>query len=448
MAAAGSRVRMALLAVALLAATASTAQPGADLAREIIYAPTNAGLRPQRMQTFDRVHYYQLASNPRGTLVTFHGCGRASRAFFPYDPETCPECLGFPEHVAHTKQALAAGYSLLAMDPQDNRHLCWSSSKQGLYVDDRPMVVATITQFLTEQGLTHLPVYLLGTSSGGTMALKLMQTLQELASKSGVDLSKAPKEGDPFVLRIAGIISEESVPDPLPAEGDGGSLRYPFQPPTIFIAMERGNSLGNAPGAIDFLRSHGVPSDFIESPIRRVGPTFLSDRIPVISPEQSAALVGAMQKIGMVDADGWLLGDPDTNKPVSLNTSSPAYRWVPRLRAALPWLRPKSRTMSLIYRTSLIQQALNVAWARHDAVADYLTVCLHWLEKQGEAKLSELLEKFTVPNGNLTALTSYGLEGGLGESPAAAPAAAPEGGVSTPAPAAAPASEPQPEPGL
>lgn len=72
-------------------------------------------------------------------------------------------------------------------------------------------VVATITQFLTEQGLTHLPVYLLGTSSGGTMALKLMQTLQELASKSGVDLSSEPKEGDPFVLRIAGIISGAGV---------------------------------------------------------------------------------------------------------------------------------------------------------------------------------------------------------------------------------------------
>lgn len=69
MAAAGCRVSMALLAMALLAATASTAQPGANLAREIVYAPTNAGLKPQRLQTFDRTHYYQLASNPRGTLV-------------------------------------------------------------------------------------------------------------------------------------------------------------------------------------------------------------------------------------------------------------------------------------------------------------------------------------------------------------------------------------------
>lgn len=68
-------------------------------------------------------------------------------------------------------------------------------------------MAATITQFLTEHGLTRLPVYLLGTSSGGTMALKLMQTLEEAARKAGVDLRKQPQEGDPFVLRIAGIIS-------------------------------------------------------------------------------------------------------------------------------------------------------------------------------------------------------------------------------------------------
>lgn len=60
---------MALLAVTLLAASVSAAPTGADLAREIIYAPTNAGLKPQRLQTFGRTHYFQLADNPRGTLV-------------------------------------------------------------------------------------------------------------------------------------------------------------------------------------------------------------------------------------------------------------------------------------------------------------------------------------------------------------------------------------------
>lgn len=48
---------------------------------------------------------------------------------------------GLPEHVSHTKQALALGYSVLAMDPTDSRHQCWSSSnsKRG-FINDQPHV--------------------------------------------------------------------------------------------------------------------------------------------------------------------------------------------------------------------------------------------------------------------------------------------------------------------
>ena len=42
--------------------------------------------------------------------------------------------------------------------------------------------------------------------------------------------------------------------------------------------------------------------------------------------------------------------------------------------------------------------------------ADYLTVCLKWLESGGKADLPELLERYTVPDFNLTALTINGLE--------------------------------------
>lgn len=63
------RARMGLLVAALLAALASAVQTHAGLSTEIIYAPTNAGLKPQRLLTFGRTHYFQLADNPRGTLV-------------------------------------------------------------------------------------------------------------------------------------------------------------------------------------------------------------------------------------------------------------------------------------------------------------------------------------------------------------------------------------------
>lgn len=44
---------------------------------------------------------------------------------------------GFPEHVSQTKQALARGYSVLALDPNDARHLCWSSASRGTWVNDQ-----------------------------------------------------------------------------------------------------------------------------------------------------------------------------------------------------------------------------------------------------------------------------------------------------------------------
>lgn len=133
----------------------------------------------------------------------FHGCARSARNFFPYDPLNCPECLGerrvgsfpaspgcpaacasqpchstppgrrtqpgllglacsasmhqsrpapvnhhhttaphagFPEHLSHTKQALARGYNVLALEPHDSKGLCWSSSDKGIYINDQPQV--------------------------------------------------------------------------------------------------------------------------------------------------------------------------------------------------------------------------------------------------------------------------------------------------------------------
>lgn len=41
--------------------------------------------------------------------------------------------------MSHTKQALRLGYSVLAMDPSDSRHQCWSSSSSRAgYINDQP----------------------------------------------------------------------------------------------------------------------------------------------------------------------------------------------------------------------------------------------------------------------------------------------------------------------
>lgn len=147
----------------------------ADWTLPVLPAPTNYGLKPTRLEAYGHTHYWQLAEGAKaGTVVRLpaplapaaprpmgggktlsthvplsicvppqvliHGCGRQANSFWPTDPAACPECNPLPEHVAQTKQALARGYSVLALSPNDVGSKCWSSSSRNGRVDDRPHV--------------------------------------------------------------------------------------------------------------------------------------------------------------------------------------------------------------------------------------------------------------------------------------------------------------------
>ncbi|KAL4442067.1 hypothetical protein ABPG77_011328 [Micractinium sp. CCAP 211/92] len=441
----------AVVAGCLLGAGAASPQGGdervpvaaASYETPIVYAETNRGLKPSRLQAYGRTHYYQLAERPIGTLVFFHGCSRSAKGFFPYDPKDCPECLGLPEDVSHTKQALARGYTLLALEPNDDKGLCWSSSVKDGYVNDQPDAIAAITKFLQDQGLAGKPVYLAGASSGGTFALKLPATLY-LAAKSAGALSleqasamaeafngtaasvpdlagalaaaasasgvlgmegnatgRANATAAPFYLQVHGIITEVSTPTDFGAADSMGRLRWPNYPPTAFVTMERDLSgQREAQTNVMFFTRNGVPSGTVVSLKRRIGPSYFSDRAPVISPEQSKRIVAGLKQVGLIDADGQLVANPkDDDKPESL-----AYKWDTKLQQALPWL--SSGPLTLQFRKSLIRQALFVAYANHEHVSDYMTACLAWLETSGRGDLARLAQQLMVPRGNLTALTA------------------------------------------
>jgi hypothetical protein len=67
-------------------------------------------------------------------LVIFHGCSHNTSDGWPYDPLGCSECVGLPEEVAHTKQALRMGYAVLAVESRSRDRSgplggrCFSSS--------------------------------------------------------------------------------------------------------------------------------------------------------------------------------------------------------------------------------------------------------------------------------------------------------------------------------
>ena len=152
----------------------------------------------------------------------FHGCVHDASGSWPYDPVSCPDCLGLPEEVAHTKQALAHGFAVLALESKsrerDNRYFSYSndpvisdrfqapliiqvglvgrwlgregtpapagcgaysaapvrSTCQPTLWRCRPVLPACAVQsFVLEMGLAYLPVYTLGISAGASFAAKI-----------------------------------------------------------------------------------------------------------------------------------------------------------------------------------------------------------------------------------------------------------------------------------
>jgi hypothetical protein len=104
---------------------------------------------------------------------------------------------------------------MLALEPLDFRHLCWSSSTTGIYLNDQPNATELIRSFVSSQGLRDKPLYLLGTSSGGTLALKLAAALAKEAEardraqrdRQGAGQEAAADEAQEWLPRISGVIS-------------------------------------------------------------------------------------------------------------------------------------------------------------------------------------------------------------------------------------------------
>ena len=53
-------------------------------------------------------------------------------------------------------------------------------------------------------------------------------------------------------------------------------------------------------------------------PSRPINERWFSDRAPTISPEQSSAIVQALQELGVLDKEGWLADDPRAGLKVGL----------------------------------------------------------------------------------------------------------------------------------
>lgn len=325
---------------------------------------TNAGLKPSMFHSHGRSHYYQLPATsgaPKGTLLVLPGCARWGPGFWPYGSPGCDDCVGLTEDVAHTKQALARGYAILVGWPVDLSYpnqYCWSAK------DDGDTITKILLQFLEAFRLRTKPVYVLGASSGGSVALKFQSML----------------EAQRVPVHVSGILAEVSTN----LEVQHFAPKSKRHPPIVWVSMSYPNEIKKARTRVADYKKY-APAAMVVSDVHKVLPTYFSDRHPRISPLRSAHLVDAMHSIKLLRTDGIFAYDIKENKG-----------WIGKLYTAAPWLKQSPEFALGPSKKSAILQAMQVAQAGHEHVCDYLTAALMWFEQSGATNFTDLVRKYRV----------------------------------------------------
>ena len=110
---------------------------------------------------------WQIPRNAKQILFVAHGCQHSATDFWAPTAQ-CPQCLGLPEEVRITKQALEEGFAVIAISSNDRDFSrCWNFDVDG------PRVKVAIERFRAAHGLQDLPLVAFGASSGGAFVLQL-----------------------------------------------------------------------------------------------------------------------------------------------------------------------------------------------------------------------------------------------------------------------------------
>jgi hypothetical protein len=349
----GSRSTL-LAAVALLAlagAARAAVKPEDVVEREV----TVDDLKPLNDWTNNHEFWYQIPKNPRGTVLFVHGCVHSGYNYFPQSKQ-CNACRGLPEQLSHSLQALRRGYAVIAISSADRDTGCWSWNEDGWDV------AQLLKGFLRNQGLDDKPFYGAGISSGASFLLKL-----------------------PRYIKMDGIMSEALGID----EDAWGLWEVNKYPPTIYVSMVRDTPTAKKIEANrKELTRMRTPVEVIQVEERKVYPTYFSDRFPSkITPELSKEIAQGLFEIKMINKNGVVQEDPrEANWP-----------WMIELQALVPGLEGQTnypeKPQDVMARG--VFSLMNLAYAKHEIISDYITAGLMWFETNGSGDLKTYLDAYT-----------------------------------------------------
>jgi len=290
--------------------------------------------------------YEKPASPARGIVVLAHGCQHSATDFWPHSTE-CAECIGLPEEVRIARAIVAAGWVAVAFSSADREmSRCWEFEVDG------PRVLRALSKFRHRHGLDELPAAALGASSGGAFVLMLARELP-----------------------LRAVVSQIMALPPAMLQGYNGT---PF-PPTLFLHMPRdGRTAALVSKCVGRLSQQGRPVAEIGAPPLAVTEAFFT-RIPGVGGPLSARIAAALSP--HLNGERRLKQDPRRSKWRETLCADEG------LCALLPGRRP-GEPDALVHDVSPVAEVLNVAWAQHEIMADYMPQTMEWIESEGTAGLA------------------------------------------------------------
>jgi hypothetical protein len=306
---------------------------------------------------FSSSYYLSLISSQlQGILFIAHDCSQSAYDFWPYSDQNCQLCRGLAEEVKIVKSALSQQFLVIAISSLDRNSGCWG-------LDDLPVVIDILSQIQrSTRSSTNLPIFGLGSSSGGRFLWKLFQNLQILQLSSS----------HPPPFQFDGLIFQ-SISIPL----HSNSL-FPFQhpPPIIFNPMAKDQLMFDAilRNHHSLIADHDFPPSLVQVQICHPVPfvsSFLLSRLQHINLTRTEAtqIASLMTIHGFTNQTGHLIVDP----------TEPLNNWRLVLSSTLP-----SETLQKVIPSvgeSPLAKIFSRCWAYHEYCADHIEEDLLWMKR-------------------------------------------------------------------
>lgn len=240
-----------------------------------------------------------------GVMLILHGCYRSATDFWNHDAEDCETCEGLPEERKIVASAHSRGLIAIAVSAFNVDDRCWA------WRDDAGRVDYVVRKILNDVSDTSvpLPLYIMGISSGGTFASRLVSVYAKWSAGKvdGFDFKTdtSMESWTPFgaLSRLEGFIVE-NVALPFDFIGKGK------WPPVAFIRMTRDlDTSRQITECVQSLMEHGISTFVRDCDPKKMHPNFFSEQMG-LETRASTAIYDAMRQHKLLDRNGYLVSDP------------------------------------------------------------------------------------------------------------------------------------------